>query len=88
MDVVIDWSREALRMSLLLGGPVLLAALTVGIIVGIGQVLTQMQDPIVGMVPRLVVVSIVVLVILPWMIATWTGYTHDLIQTLPERLFG
>ena len=51
MDVthVIDWSREALRMSLTLGGPLLAVALLVGLLVNVGQTLTQLHEPVVGL---------------------------------------
>ena len=53
---VIDWSREALRMALVLGGPPLGVALVVGLVVGIAQTLTQLHEPVVGLVPRLIAV--------------------------------
>jgi flagellar biosynthesis protein FliQ len=87
MAQVIDWSREALRMALILGGPPLLAALVVGLLVGIGQTLTQMHEPVVGLVPRLVAVLIIVLAVLPWLLSSWVAYASDLISTIPERLF-
>ena len=79
MDItqVVDWSREAIRMALMLGGPPLLAALAVGILIGIGQTLTQMHDPVVGQVPRMVVVMLVVLLILPWLLGRWVAYAGD-----------
>jgi type III secretory pathway component EscS len=43
MSHAIVWSREALRMSLLLGGPLLAAAFLVGLLVNIGQTLTQLH---------------------------------------------
>ena len=48
MAQVVDWSREALRMALVLGGPPLLAALVVGLVVGICQTLTQLHEPVVA----------------------------------------
>ena len=57
MTQVIDWSREALRMALLLGGPLLAAALLVGLLINVGQTLTQLHEPVVGLVPRLVAVA-------------------------------
>ena len=56
MDLVIDGSREALRMALLLGGPLLAVALAVGLVVGVVQTLTQMSEPVVGQVARLAAV--------------------------------
>ena len=86
MTHVIDWSREAVRMSLLLGGPPLAAALLVGVLVGVAQTLTQMHEPIVGLVPRLVAVLLVVLGLLPWLIGRWVGFATQLIASIPERL--
>jgi flagellar biosynthetic protein FliQ len=83
---VIDWSREALRMALLLGGPPLVAALVVGLLVGIGQTLTQMHEPVVALVPRLVAVLLVVLALLPWLLGRWITFAVALIESIPERL--
>ncbi len=86
MTQVIDWSREALRMALLLGGPLLAVALVVGLVIGVGQTLTQMHEPTVGQVPRLIAVAIAVLVLLPWLFGRWVSFTVELIRSIPERL--
>ena len=83
---VIDWSREALRMALVLGGPPLLAALVVGLLVGIGQTLTQLHEPVVAFVPRLLAVIVVVLALLPWLLGRWITFAVALIESIPERL--
>jgi flagellar biosynthesis protein FliQ len=83
---VIDWCREALRVALLLGGPAVLAALVIGVVVGIGQTLTQMHEPVVGLVPRIVGVLIVVLFVLPWLLGTWVDYATELIGTIPDLI--
>jgi flagellar biosynthesis protein FliQ len=83
---VLDWSREALRMALVLGGIPLLVALAVGVVVGIGQTVTQVNEPVVGLVPRLVAVLVAVLVALPWLVATWVAYAVELVGSLPERI--
>ena len=83
---VMDWSREALRMALLLGGPPLAVALLVGLLVGIGQTLTQLHEPVIGLVPRLVAVLLVVLAILPWLVGRWIAFAVGLIEGIPERL--
>ena len=65
---VIDWSREALRLVLLLGGPLLASALVAGLAINLLQTLTQLHEPVVGLVPRMVVVLLVLLAILPWLL--------------------
>jgi flagellar biosynthetic protein FliQ len=83
---VIDWSTEALRMTLVLGGPLLAAALLVGLLINIVQTLTQLHEPVVGLVPRLVTVILVLLAILPWLIGRWMSFTVDLIGSIPDLL--
>ncbi len=86
MTHVIDWSRHALQMSLLLGGPLLAAAFLVGLVINVGQTLTQLHEPVVGLIPRLAVVSLVLLLILPWMLSRWVSFAVDLIGSIPDLL--
>ncbi len=88
MDIshVVDWSRQALWTALLLGGPPLIAAFLVGLLVNIGQTLTQLHEPVVGMIPRLAAVALVVLLILPWLFAHWVSFATDLIRSIPDLL--
>ena len=83
---VIDWSREALRMAMLLGGPLLAAALLAGLAINVLQTLTQLHEPVVGLVPRMVVVLLVLLAILPWLLGRWLSFTVDLISSIPDLL--
>ncbi|MGO9597725.1 MAG: flagellar biosynthetic protein FliQ [Isosphaeraceae bacterium] len=86
MTHVIDWSREALRMALLLGGPLLGVALVVGLLVGILQTLTQLHEPVVGLVPRLLAIFLVLLALLPWLLGRWLSFAVDLIGSIPELI--
>ena len=86
-SLVIDWSREALQLAILLGGPLLLVALMVGLIIGIGQTLTQLHEPVISLVPRMIAVLAAILVILPWIIGRWAGFTTSLIDTIPSLVF-
>ena len=85
---VVDWSREAIRLALVLGGPLLAVALIVGLLVGIGQTLTQLHEPVIGLVPKMVAVVVAVLVLLPWMIGRWVGFTVNLIDSIPSLISG
>ena len=84
MSHAIVWSREALRMSLLLGGPLLAAAFLVGLLVNIGQTLTQLHEPVVGLVPRIAAVTVVLLLILPWLLTRWVSFAVELIESIPS----
>lgn len=84
MSQIIDWSREALKIALLLGGPPLAVALLVGLVLGVGQTLTQMHEPVVAQVPRLVAVLLLVLVILPWLVGRWVTFAVEIFNAIPN----
>lgn len=83
---VIEWSQQALWMALVLGAIPLLAALLVGIVVGIGQTITQLNEPVVGLIPRLFAVALAIALTLPWLLSTWVAYAIQVIGALPDRL--
>ena len=87
MTAVVDGSREAIRMAIVLGGPLLLTALVVGLLVGVVQTLTQMHEPVVAQVPRLIAVAVAALVLLPWLFGSWVAYTREFLGSLPDRYF-
>jgi flagellar biosynthesis protein FliQ len=88
MDVTqaIEWSRVALGTALQLGGPLLATAFLVGILINVGQTLTQLHEPVVGLIPRLVAVTLVLLMILPWLVTRWVSFAVDLIGSIPDLL--
>jgi len=61
--------REALVVALVTAAPPLLAALLVGLLVGILQAATQVQEPALGVGPRLAAVLGALAVAGPWMAA-------------------
>jgi flagellar biosynthesis protein FliQ len=82
---VIELGREALWMALRLGGPALLTALAAGLIIGLLQALTQIQEQTIVFVPKLLAMILVLSLTLPWLIAQFTEYTTNLIQNIPGR---
>ena len=73
-----DLIRGALSATLWICLPVLAAGVIVGIIVSIGQILTSIQDPAVGAVPRVIAMGAVVALSLPWMSGRLIAYTLTL----------
>ncbi len=81
----IDLGREALWTMLLVGSPVLVAGMIVGIVVSLFQALTQIQEQTVVFVPKLIVMLLVLSITLPWLIAQMVQYTGNLISGIPGR---
>lgn len=69
--------REAVLLSLLLSAPPLGAALLIGLVTGIGQAVTQVQEPSIGVVPRLVAVLGALAIAGPWIGARLVRFASD-----------
>lgn len=81
----IDLGREALWTMLLIGSPVLVAGMIVGLVISLFQALTQIQEQTVVFVPKIIVMLLVLSVSLPWLISQMLQYTTDLISGIPGR---
>ena len=82
----VDLGREAVNIALVLGAPVLLSGMLVGLAVGLLQAMTQVQEQTVAFVPKLVAMVLVLSLTLPWLIHQMVQYSHDLIANIPNTL--
>lgn len=71
--------REAVVLALQLSAPPLGAALAVGLLTGILQAATQVQEPSLGVVPRLAAVLVAVAIAGPWIGARLVRFASDCI---------
>ncbi|EQB18143.1 MULTISPECIES: flagellar biosynthetic protein FliQ [Novosphingobium] len=61
----IEIARAALVLVLTIAGPMLIAALIVGVVIGLLQALTQVQEMTLTFVPKILVLGVVMLLSLP-----------------------
>ena len=66
--LIVDLARNAIMLALLIAGPMLIVALLIGLTVSVLQAVTQIQEQTLAFVPKLVGVSIVFLLALPWVL--------------------
>jgi flagellar biosynthesis protein FliQ len=85
-QTAIDLGREAIWTTLLIGSPVLVAALLVGLVIGLLQSLTQIQEQSVAFVPKIIVMFLVLSVSLPWLITRMVQYTSTLVGGIAGRM--
>ena len=77
-DLVVHLARETLLTALLLATPVLAVATVVSLLINIAQVMTSIQEHTVATVPRIAVMAITILVLLPWMLRKLMDFTVQL----------
>ncbi|HEX7008192.1 MAG TPA: flagellar biosynthesis protein FliQ [Alphaproteobacteria bacterium] len=73
---VLDIAREAIYVTLQVGGPILLIALVVGLVISLFQALTQIQEMTLSFVPKVLVIFLSMLLFLPFMLSTMTAFTE------------
>lgn len=83
-DRALDFLNDMLWSAAVIGGPVMLATLLVGLTVSVFQVATQIQEITLSYVPKIVVAGLMLILLGPWMISTLTGYARDLYLTIPS----
>ncbi len=79
---VMEVSREAVVVMLKVGSPVLLLALTVGLIVSLFQALTQMQEMTLTFVPKALVIFLSLMLFLPFMLGVLVTFTESLVDRI------
>jgi len=62
----IDFARESIYLLLLISAPAMLTALVVGVVIGLLQALTQIQEMTLVFVPKIIAIFLVLLVALPF----------------------
>jgi flagellar biosynthesis protein FliQ len=78
----VDIARDAIIVALKLGAPVMLLALAVGLIVSFFQAITQIQEQTLTFVPKIIVIMGAMLLLLPFMLSTLAGFTHQLMDRI------
>ena len=85
-ETVVTVGRHALEVTLLLAAPLLLTALAVGLIVGIFQAATQINEMTLSFIPKLLAMAAVLALTGPWMLRSLVEYTRNLIESIPGMI--
>ncbi|GAB4356685.1 MAG: flagellar biosynthesis protein FliQ [Gammaproteobacteria bacterium] len=83
-DLVIFVGQQAMKVMVLLTAPLLLTALAVGLLIGMLQAATQINEMTLSFIPKLMVVAAVLAIAGPWMLQLLVDYTRELIESLPH----
>lgn len=79
-------STQALYLALLVSAPALLVSLTVGLLLGFVQAVTQVQEQTLAFVPKLVAVGLTLAVAGGWMGAELLRFTEGVWRAIPTLL--
>lgn len=78
----LDWYRQMLWTAVLVGGPVILAGVVIGLVVAILQAATQINDSAVAFAPKAVASLVVMVLAGPWMLNQLVEFTRSILQAI------
>ena len=87
-EYVVTVGRQSLELMLIVASPVLLVALAIGLTVSLLQAVTQINEATLSFLPKLIAVSVTLIVAGPWMITMLTDYIARTLQSLPQAVTG
>lgn len=82
-EMVVAIGREALSVTLMISGPMLIFGLVVGLAISIFQAITQIHEMTLTFVPKILAVALALLIFLPWMISMATDFTRHMFDLIP-----
>ncbi len=85
-ETVTTMMAEAIKITLIVGAPMLVMGLLVGLAISVFSAVTQIQEMTLTFVPKIVVVFLALLVTLPWIIEKLTTYTTNLFASIPTLI--
>ena len=87
-ETVMTLGQRALELTALISAPLLLSALVVGLVIGMFQAATQIQEMTLSFIPKLLIMGIALAVTGPWMLRTLVSFTRQLFIAVPSLISG
>jgi len=82
IDFVAKLCQDAVSVVLLVAAPMLAAGLVLGLIIGVLQAITSVQEQTLSFIPKVIAVMVVFLLTMPWMLRVLMSYTANLFADL------
>jgi flagellar biosynthesis protein FliQ len=83
-EVVMQLGADALKTTMLLAGPMLVAAMLIGLLVSVFQALTQINESTLTFIPKMLAVVLILVLMGPWMLEVLKNYTTEVIGSAGE----
>lgn len=78
----IEIGRETIYVMLKVGAPIMLMALVVGLVIALFQALTSIQEMTLTFVPKIIVIFVGVMLMLPFMLTSLTTFSQSLFDRM------
>lgn len=85
-ETIVSIGQQALWVTALLAAPMLLSALAAGLVIGMFQAATQINEMTLSFIPKLLVLAAALFLGGRWMLSVIVGYTESLIRSIPSLI--
>ena len=85
-EIVITIGQKALWVTMMISAPLLLSALAVGLLIGMFQAATQINEMTLSFIPKLLVLVLALFVAGPWMLSVIINFTTQLVGQIPALI--
>ena len=85
-NLIFDLVRQALWIAVRMSAPLLAVALIAGVVIGLFQALTSVQEMTLTFVPKILAMFIALLLAFPWMMDKMLNFTRELFMNIPTYL--
>jgi len=85
-DYITGFFYEAIKITILLSAPMLLAGLLVGFLVSIFQSATSINEMTLTFIPKMLAVAVALIFFFPWMMQTLVGFTQEMFMSMNQYI--
>ena len=85
-ETVTTIGQQAMWVTMLIAAPMLVSALAVGLLVGMFQAATQINEMTMSFIPKLLVLVVAIVAAGPWMLTVIVNYTRELMYSIPSLI--
>ncbi len=79
-----DLAHSTLLVTSMIAAPLLLVALVTGLVIGMLQAATQINESTLSFIPKLLVLVLTLFAVGPWLLRVLVDFTHDLYNSIPS----
>jgi flagellar biosynthetic protein FliQ len=85
-DYITGFLYEAIKVTILLSAPMLMAGLLVGFLVSIFQSATSINEMTLTFIPKMLAVAVALIFFFPWMMQTLVGFTQQMFMSMNQYI--
>jgi len=79
---VLGIMREAITVAVKLAGPILILSMVIGLLISIIQAATQIHEQTLTFVPKLIIITLVLIIFGSWMLETLQDFVYEVFKLM------